>query len=35
MVPLVLPLRRVVLGVLLAVVSRVVPVVRVTQAMHG
>ena len=33
-VPLVLSLRRVVLGVLWAVVSSVVPMVRVTQAMH-
>ena len=32
--PLVLSLRRVVLGVLWAVVSSVVPMVRVTQAMH-
>ena len=34
MAPLVLPVRRVVLGVLWAVVSLVVPMVRVTQAMH-
>ena len=35
MAPLVLPLRRVLLGVLWAVVSSVLPMVRVTQAMHG
>ena len=34
MAPLVLSLRRVVLGVLSAVVSSVVPMVRVTQGMH-
>ena len=34
MARLVLPLRRVVLGVLWAVVSSVVPMVRVTQATH-
>ena len=35
MAPLVLPLRRVLLGVMWAVVSSVVPMVRVMQAMQG
>ena len=34
MAPLVLPVRRVLLGMLSAVVSSVVPMVRVTQTMH-